>query len=212
MQEEEIQNEAKKNSKKEIWLFLIFIDIIALCVLGFFIYNSFFDGLEISVADGLRGDIFLEEVLVEDIKTEPSAPKKDEPKKTEAKKPESAAEVKKEEKLAAKAETDGTAKPKEEPVKPEVKKEAPKRQSIFVSGTGKTRKVTFKYYGDAKKVAVIAGFTMRKPVAMKKSGSEWSTTIIIYPGEYRYKYIVDGKEIPDPNAEEDSGRSILIVK
>ena len=88
----------------------------------------------------------------------------------------------------------------------------PKRQSVFISGSGKTRKVTFKYYGDANKVSIVSGFTMRKPIALKKSGGVWSTTLVIYPGEYRYLYIVDGKEIPDPNAEQEDGRSILVVK
>jgi hypothetical protein len=209
MQEEEIQNESKKNSRKEIWLFLIFIDVIVLCVLGFFIYNSFFDGLNAPLEDDLKKDLFMEEVLVEDIKTSQDGAPGAEAAKP---KPEAKAEVK-------------AAPSKPEAEKPEVKPEPSKpaaekpevkpaelKQSVFISGIGKTRKVTFKYYGDAKKVSVVAGFTMRKPVAMKKANGEWSATLIIYPGEYRYMYIVDGKEMPDPNAKEDGGRSVLMVR
>ena len=210
MSEEEIKNsveednelEPKKKSTKDKWLFFIFLDIIALCVLGFFVYTTFFEGLNVPVdediapGEGSRTQQpFLEEIFVEDVKTdiksiaaqpqEPAAPvvKPVEPPKPAAVK---------------------------EPAKPV---EAAKRQSVTVSGTGKTRTVTFKYFGDAKSAAVVGGFTMRKPVAMKKVDGEWHASVIIYPGEYRYRYIIDGKEIPDPNAEkQEDGRSVLIVK
>ncbi len=197
---EEIQENSKKTSK-EIWLFLIFVDIVALCVFGFFIYRAFFNGFDFaslipqSVAQEEElSDVSASDNLeVEDIKLpqeeDSSSVQEEEPKSDET----SSAPVVKEEQPA------------------EVKAE-PKKQSVFVSGTGKTRKVTFKYYGDAKKVSIISGFTMRKPIALKKSGGVWSTTLVIYPGEYRYLYIVDGKEMPDPNAEQEDGRSILIVK
>lgn len=221
MQEEDIQEFEGKKSSKEIWLFLVFIDIIALCVLGFFVYTSFFDSLNVSVSASAKDQPFLEEVLVEDVKVTPSKPaEKEEPVKAEPK-----AEPKKEtpkqevavpapkEAAPAAPEVKADTKP-EQPAAPAVKPASfePKKQSVFVSGTGKTRKVTFKYYGEAKSAAVVAGFTMRKPIAMKKSGKEWSTTVIIYPGEYRYMYVIDGKETVDPNAKEDGGKSVLIVK
>lgn len=76
----------------------------------------------------------------------------------------------------------------------------------------KTKPVTFKYYGAGDKVSIVSGFTKRKPVAMKKVGGVWTKTLYIYPGEYRYKFIVDGIQILDPNAKAENGRSVLIVK
>lgn len=206
---EELQDNSKKTSK-EIWLFLIFVDIVALCVFGFFIYKSFFNDFDFaslipqSAAEEevLAETDVREDILVEDTKLpqeEAPAPKAEEPAPADTKSAEQPSESK-------------AAKPAEAPAeKPAVKAE-PKRQSVFVSGTGKTRKVTFKYYGNAKSVSIISGFTMRKPVALKKSGGVWSTTLVIYPGEYRYMFMVDGKETPDPNAEQDDGRSVVVIK
>jgi hypothetical protein len=47
---------------------------------------------------------------------------------------------------------------------------------------------------------------------MKKIGDEWRVSLIIYPGEYRYMYVIDGKETPDPNSDQSNGKSVLIVK
>jgi flagellar basal body-associated protein FliL len=185
-QPQENLTESKKTSK-ELWLFLIFIDIIILCVLGFFIYRSFFAGLGLpalikpAAEAAAAPDIIEEEaVIVEELPD--MRPAESAPKEAAAAQPEASAPA------------------------------AEKRQSVFITGAGKTRKVTFKYFGEADSAAVVAGFTMRKPVAMKRAGAEWETTLVIYPGEYRYMYIIDGKEVMDPNAQEDNGRSILIVK
>ncbi len=201
---EELQDNSKKTSK-EIWLFLIFVDIVALCVFGFFIYKSFFNDFdfaslipqtaaeeELSVKTDVQENILVEEEKLPQeeapsVKPEEPKPAQDEAEAKNAKPAEATAE------------------------KPAVKAE-PKKQSVFVSGTGKTRKVTFKYYGNAKKVSIISGFTMRKPVALKKVGGVWSTTLVIYPGEYRYMFVVDGKETPDPNALQDDGRSVVVIK
>lgn len=201
---EELQENSKKTSK-EIWLFLIFVDIVALCVFGFFIYKSFFNDFDFASLipqtsaeeEVLAGTGIQENILVEEEKL----PQEEDP------------SVKPEEPKPAQNEAEAEpAKTAETPAeKPAVQTE-PKKQSVFVSGTGKTRKVTFKYYGSAKSVSIISGFTMRKPVALKKSGGVWSTTLVIYPGEYRYMFIVDGKETPDPNASQDDGRSIVVIK
>jgi len=196
MPEENIQNdelEPKKNSRKDMWLFFIFIDIIVLCVLGYFIYATFFDGINVRVNEDFTPEPFLEEVFVSDIKTDI---------KTATPAPAPAPAVAAPE----------PAKPKPAPVVEQPQEQKAKRESVVVSGAGKTRTVTFKYFGNAKTAAVVGGFTMRKPVAMKKVGDVWQATLIIYPGEYRYKYIIDGKEIPDPEVKEDDGRSVLIVK
>ena len=201
---EELQDNSKKTSK-EIWLFLIFVDIVALCVFGFFIYKSFFNDFdfaslipqtaaeeELSAETDVQENILVEEEKLPQEEAPSAKPEEPKPAQDEA-------EAK-------------PAKPAEAPAeKPAVKAE-PKKQSVFVSGTGKTRKVTFKYYGNAKKVSIVSGFTMRKPVALKKVGGVWSTTLVIYPGEYRYMFIVDGKETPDPNALQDDGRSVVVIK
>lgn len=201
---EELQDNSKKTSK-EIWLFLIFVDIVALCVFGFFIYKSFFNDFDFASLipqTAAEEELLAETDVQENILVE------------EEKLPqEEAPSVKPEEPKPAQNEAEAkTAKPAETPdEKPAVKAE-PKKQSVFISGTGKTRKVTFKYYGNAKKVSIISGFTMRKPVALKKVGGVWSTTLVIYPGEYRYMFVVDGKETPDPNALQDDGRSVVVIK
>ena len=136
----------------------------------------------------------------EEVKQEEPAPapevKKEEPKKEEVKKEE-----------PKKAETK-----KAEPKKEAAQKEQPKKKSVFISGSGKTRKVTFKYYGNAKKVAVVGGFTMSRPVAMKKSGKEWSTSVVLFPGTYKYMFVVDGKTVTDPNGRIADGKSVFTAK
>ena len=199
---EEIQENSKKTSK-EIWLFLIFVDIVALCVFGFFIYRAFFNDFKFSSlmpqSSSQEEELLPEETLTEDIAVEDINLPAEEPLPSEQEQNPTEEPGVKEELPAAQESSSAI-------------QAEPKRQSVFISGSGKTRKVTFKYYGDADKVSIVSGFTMRKPIALKKSGGVWSTTLVIYPGEYRYLYIVDGKEIPDPNAEQEDGRSILVVK
>jgi hypothetical protein len=193
--------EPNKNSGKDLWLFFIFLDIIALCVLGFFVYTSFFEGLSEPVGEDLAPQPFLEEIYVENIKDDIKPA------------PSSAHAAAAEPEPVAATEQAKQAVSKPAPQQPAAQAAQPKKQSVSVSGTGKTRTVTFKYFGNAKTAAVIGGFTMRKPVAMKKYGGEWRATLVIYPGEYRYKYLIDGKEITDPHAEkQEDGRSVLIVK
>lgn len=231
---EELQEDTPKNSK-EIWLFLIFVDIIALCVFGYFIYKSFFNNFDISSLmpqASVEEEYSVEEIEIpqepapsakQPVKQETVAPVvaeqpkepvnevKDQP--AEQPKEEVKAEDVKQEEIIVKKED---AKPAESVVKkeePKTVKAEPKRQSVFVSGTGKTRKVIFKYYGNAKSVSIVSGFTMSKPVPLKKTGKEWATTLVIYPGQYKYMFIVDGKQIPDPNASKQvDGRSIVTIK
>ncbi|MDR0646494.1 MAG: hypothetical protein LBG46_06035 [Elusimicrobiota bacterium] len=211
MTEEQIETQKAKdteleiefqNSKKDFWLFLIFIDIIAICVFGFFAYTSFFESTKSKDTTDAHVKPFMEEIIVEDIKRDvtpetsqsPSQPAKNSNDKQE--------ELQQKSKPQLQIPSE---KPAGEPAEQ-------KRESIVISGSGKTRTVTFKYFKNAKTVSVVGGFTMRKPVAMKKAGDEWRASLIIYPGEYRYMYIIDGKEMPDPNSEQSNGKSILIVK
>ena len=89
----------------------------------------------------------------------------------------------------------------------------PRMQSVFIEPTnGKGRSVTFKYYGPAKKkVSIVSGFTMTKPQALKKTDGVWQGSFVIYPGEYKYLFIVDGVKTLDPNAEEQDGRSVVTI-
>lgn len=206
------ENTENKKSSKEMWLFLIFLDIAALCVFAYFIYHSFGGEIQkqVSAFTAARAQskeqskTFVEEIIVEEDKI-PATKAEEKPAintpKTEAKK-EEVKETAKEEKPAVKEETINIATAPTET----------KKQSVFISGTGKTRKVTFKYYDEAKKVAIVSGFTSRKPVALTKKNGVWETTLILYPGDYKYMYIVDNVETLDPNAPAENGRSVLKVR
>ena len=69
MQESDLDN---TRSSKEMWLFLIFLDIVALVVFGYFIYNSFGGEIQKKVsaltASNKPTKTFVEEVLVEEPK------------------------------------------------------------------------------------------------------------------------------------------------
>ena len=206
------ENSENKKSSKEMWLFFIFLDIAALCVFAYFIYNSFggemqkqFAALTAAKAETKEpSKTFVEEILVDEPKIPatkaeetpaPITPKQEEVKKAETKEPAKT-------ETAPKVETTNIANAPTEA----------KKQSVFISGTGKTRKVTFKYYDEAKKVAIISGFTQRKPVALTKKNGVFETTLILYPGDYKYMYIVDNVEVLDPNAPAENGRSVLKVR
>ncbi len=219
-------------SSKEMWLFLIFLDIAVLCVLAYFIYTSFGGEIQKKVsaltAANKPAKTFVEEILVEEPKL--PATKTEEKKDTSTKKEEvKKSETKDTAKEAPKADSKATAKtePAKETPKAEVKTETAKttpatsaktpattekKQSVFISGVGKTRKVTFKYYGNAKNVAIVSGFTSRQPKALTKKDGVWETSLILYPGDYKYMYIVDGVETLDPYAPSANGRSLLKVK
>lgn len=204
------ENSENKKSSKEMWLFLIFLDIAALCVFAYFIYHSFGGEIQkqVSAFTAARAQskeqskTFVEEIIVEeDVLPAETEPVKADTPKTEAKK-EEVKETAKEEKPAVKEETINIATAPTEA----------KKQSVFISGTGKTRKVTFKYYDEAKKVAIVSGFTSRKPVNLVKKNGVWETTLVLYPGDYKYMYIVDNAEVLDPGAPAENGRSVLKVR
>ena len=212
------ENSENKKSSKEMWLFLIFLDIAVLCVFAYFIYHSFGGEIQKQVSalkiaklakNQAPSKTFVEEILVEEQnlpkEAKPIAPAKEAkpaaPAKEEVKEPVKT-EIAKAEASAPKIETTNIAQaPAEE-----------KKQSVFISGTGKTRKVTFKYYGDAKKVAIVSGFTNRKPVNLAKKDGVWETSLVLYPGDYKYIYLIDNVETLDPNAPAESGRSVLKVR
>lgn len=206
-----------KKSSKELWLVLIFVDLIAICIFSYLIYNSFINSDKKVVQ--INRDVKTEEVVLEEVNL--SEPIKQEPKKEEVKedKQEPVKEVKKEEITEVKTESKEETKPlpKKEPKEVQTQatdtKNDVKKESIKVSGTGKWRQVTFKYFDNAKSVAIVSGFTSTQPRALKKVNGVWEITLTISPGTYRYMFVVDGKEIKDPyNKQESNGRSVIVIK
>ena len=212
---EENDLESKKSSK-ELWLLLIFVDLIALCVFSYLIYNSFVnnDKKEVQISHNTK----TEEIVLEEVDLSKSA--KQEPKKEEVKeqKKEPVKEVVIEKTPEVKTQTEEPKSlPAKEPkeVKTQTNTTTAKvaKESFKVSGSGKWRQVTFRYFDEAKSVAIVSGFTSTKPRDLKKVNGVWEITLTISPGTYRYMFVVDGKEIKDPyNKQESNGRSLIVIK
>ena len=192
-----------QTGNKDLWLFLIIIDVVFLCVFGFFLYKNLSARL-LSSEDEKRPAPVAEQE---------AAPA-----------PEEEIAMAEEVVTVTPAESAVQPQPKPKPAEPEVKPAEPepqpqaqpaeKKESIVVKTNGKSRyrQVTFRYFGDADSVSVVSGFTMAKPRALKKRGDHWEVTLGIAPGTYKFLYIVDGKQTLDPYAEEEDGRSVLVVK
>ena len=192
-----------QTGNKDLWLFLIIIDVVFLCVFGFFLYKNLSARLLSSEGEKQPAPVAEQE----------AAPAPEE-------------EIAVAEEVVAVTPSVPAARPQPEPqpAAPEVKPAEPepqpqaqpaeKKESIVVKTNGKSRyrQVTFRYFGDADSVSVVSGFTMAKPRALKKRGDHWEVTLGIAPGTYKFLYIVDGKQTLDPYAEEDDGRSVLVVK
>ncbi|HJD19387.1 MAG TPA: hypothetical protein IAB21_02890 [Candidatus Avelusimicrobium excrementipullorum] len=192
-----------QTGNKDLWLFLIIVDVVFLCVFGFFLYKNLSARLLSSedekqpapaavqeAAPAPEEEIAVAEEVVAVTPAEPAVQPQPEPKPAE---------------------------PEVKPAEPEPQPQAQpaeKKESIVVKTNGKSRyrQVTFRYFGDADSVSVVSGFTMAKPRALKKRGDHWEVTLGIAPGTYKFLYIVDGKQTLDPYAEEDDGRSVLVVK
>ena len=207
------------SANKDLWLFLIVVDIVFLCVCGFFLYKNlsarFFMPVEetevVAEEQAAAQPDLLAEVLPEtkketkkETKT-PAAPAVKAPKVQEitaepvAAEPESVAEP------APKA---------DEQEQPAEQAEKPAKASVVVADNPKSskyRRVTFRYFGEGKKVSIVSGFTMAKPQALRKKNGAWETTLSIAPGKYRFLFIVDGVNTPDPYSPQENGRSVLIV-
>ncbi|MBQ2312894.1 MAG: hypothetical protein II183_01890 [Elusimicrobiaceae bacterium] len=217
MEENDLGN---KKSSKELWLLLIFIDLIALCVFSYLIYSSFANNNNKEIK--INRDVKTEEVVLEEIDLSNSAkkePKKEEKEIKQEPKQEPAKEIKKQEVSEVKDQPKEEAKPLPQKEPKEVQtpttetKNDVKKESIKVSGTGKWRQVTFKYFDTAKSVAIVSGFTSTKPRDLKKVNGVWEITLTISPGTYRYMFVVDGKETKDPyNNQESNGRSLIVIK
>lgn len=203
------------SANKDLWLFLIVVDIVFLCVCGFFLYKNlsarFFMPVEetevVAEEQAAAQPDLLAEVLPEtkkETKT-PAAPAVKAPKVQEI-----AAEP-----VVVAPEPVAESAPKvDEQEQPAEQAEKPAKASVVVADNPKSskyRRVTFRYFGEGKKVSIVSGFTMAKPQALRKKNGAWETTLSIAPGKYRFLFIVDGVNTPDPYSPQENGRSVLIV-
>lgn len=210
------------SANKDLWLFLIVVDIVFLCVCGFFLYKNlsarFFMPVEetevVAEEQAAAQPDLLAEVLPEtkkETKT-PATPAVKAPKVQEI-----TAEpvVVVPEPVAAEPEPVAEPAPKAaEKEQPAEQAEKPAKASVVVADNPKSskyRRVTFRYFGEGKKVSIVSGFTMAKPQALRKKNGAWETTLSIAPGKYRFLFIVDGVNTPDPYSPQENGRSVLIV-
>ncbi|MCL2887814.1 MAG: hypothetical protein FWF35_00660 [Elusimicrobia bacterium] len=203
--EKELDGGTKKS--KDFWLFLIFIDIIALVFFGFLIYQSL-SAKFTAPAPGRNNAPVREsaartarqpEMQPQEITSAPEITSPAAPVPVQQNLPPAPPPV---------VQTQPAPQPAPQP-QPQVQQ---KQQSVFVEPTkGKGRKVTFKYFGAAKSVSIVSGFTMTKPQALKKIDGVWQGSFVIYPGEYKYLFIVNGVKTLDPNTEESDGRSVVTI-
>ena len=202
MENDSQELDVKTSPNKDMWLFLIVLDVIFLCVFGFFLYKHFTAKLEnptpLTVVQTETVETLPEEITVVTQTETIDVPSPEEVK------PEPAKEIKAEEIAVAPVVEEAPAKAQAAPVK----------ESVVVTGVpnSKYRRVTFKWFGEGNQVAIVSGFTMSKPQALKKVGDHWETTLSIAPGTYKFLYIIDGKNTRDPYSAEKDGRSLVEIK
>ena len=204
-----------KSQHKDLWLFLIIADAVLLCFFGVLLYQNVSASLlnPSAATPAVEAEEVItvaEEVVVPAAPAEPVAVAKAKPAEPEPIKP---VEVIVEEETVTEvinpAVRPGVEEKVEEQIFPREKK-----QSVLVNVNPKSkyRQVTFRYFDKAKSVAVVSGFTMAKPRAMTQKDGVWEVTLAIAPGTYKYLFVVDGKQRPDPYAEEKDGRSLLVLE
>ncbi len=200
---------AHPSKHKDLWLFLIIIDAVFLCIFGVLLYQNISAKLLNPAAQGPSAVEEIVTVTDEVIIPEPTPAAKPVAEVVEVEETTVAVAAKE----PAPEPVVAVAAPVEEPEKPAPAVQE-KKQSVVVSVNPKSkyRQVTFRYFGDAKAVSVVSGFTMAKPRAMTKKGNVWEVTLAIAPGNYKYLFIVDGKKTTDPYAEEKDGRSVLVLE
>ena len=203
------------SANKDLWLFLIIVDIVCLCVCGFFLYKNlsarFFMPVEetevVAEEQAAAQPDLLAEVLPEtkkETKT-PTVPAVKAPK---------VQEITAEPVVVVQEPVAEPAPKADEQEQPAEQAEKPAKASVVVADNPKSskyRRVTFRYFGEGKKVSIVSGFTMAKPQALRKKNGAWETTLSIAPGKYRFLFIVDGVNTPDPYSPQENGRSVLIV-
>lgn len=208
MENENLDLDVKPAGNKDLWLFLIIVDIVLLCVFGFFLYKHFsnylFQITPQTVAEEAAGPVEPEPqvAVVEETISVAQEPQEPLPAQLtqEQTQPNLVAEI-----IAAEEKKEETAKP----VAP-----AEKKVSVVVTSNPKSkyRRVTFKWFGEGKKVQIVSGFTLSKPQALKKKNGYWETTLSILPGTYKFLYIIDGENRQDPYSPSKDGRSVVVIE
>ena len=202
MENDSQELDVKASFNKDMWLFLIVLDVVFLCIFGFFLYKHFTAKLEnpvpaVEVTQTQTVEALPEEITVvtQTETVEISVPEEVKPEPVKEEREEAVAPVVEEAPVQA-----------QPPVST--------KESVVVANVpnSKYRRVTFKWFGDGKQVAIVSGFTMSKPQALKKVSDHWETTLSIAPGTYKFLYIIDGKNTRDPYAAEKDGRSLVVIK
>ncbi len=219
MENEDLELEGKPAGNKDLWLFLIILDIVFLCVFGFFLYKHFFTGL-FQIAPSTEASPVAQESVeqpeVIDVESSVQAVEMTAPEPVVETVQEPAPVVSEvQPKEVPLTEVLKNAKP-EEPLVAAIEKSVvpEQKESIVIGGNPKSkyRKVTFRWFGEGKKVEIVSGFTMSKPQALKKKADHWETTLSIAPGTYKFLYVIDGENRRDPYAAEKDGRSLVEIK
>ncbi len=204
---EEQELETRPAGNKDLWLFLIVLDVVFLCVFGFFIYKHFSGRLFESARTAQAAD---RPVLTEEVAGAPTQEPESLSVVTVEEPEKSPAAIPAEEIATAEMSVADLLRPQETESSTSEKEQ---KQSILIAqGKGKYRQVTFRWFGGGEKVAVVSGFTMSKPKELKKNGDFWEITLAIAPGSYKFLYVIDGKNTLDPYAPQKDGRSVLEVK
>lgn len=197
---------------KDLWLFLIVLDVVFLGAFGFFLYKHFFaqvlspapfenTAVVTEVVETLPPADNLEVVTVEEEVPAMVAQPQEEPvpveKPVEAVNPAPAVEQ-----------------PTLREAVPQVTETKPTQPSVVVAAVNgsKYRRVTFRWFEPADTVAIVSGFTNRKPQPLKKVGDYWETTLSIAPGTYKFLYVINGKNRRDPYSPAKDGRSVVVVE
>lgn len=207
------------SANKDLWLFLIVVDIVFLCVCGFFLYKNlsarFFMPVEetevVAEEQAAAQPDLLAEVLPE---TKKETKKETKTPAAPAVKASKVQEIAAEPVVVVQEPVAEPAPKADEQEQPAEQAEKPAKASVVVADNPKSskyRRVTFRYFGEGKKVSIVSGFTMAKPQALRKKNGAWETTLSIAPGKYRFLFIVDGVNTPDPYSPQEKGRSVLIV-
>lgn len=207
------------SANKDLWLFLIVVDIVFLCVCGFFLYKNlsarFFMPVEetevVAEEQAAAQPDLLAEVLPE---TKKETKKETKTPAAPAVKAPKVQEITAEPVVVVPEPVAEPAPKADEQEQPAEQAEKPAKASVVVADNPKSskyRRVTFRYFGEGKKVSIVSGFTMAKPQALRKKNGAWETTLSIAPGKYRFLFIVDGVNTPDPYSPQEKGRSVLIV-
>ncbi len=217
--------EFKTSPNKDLWLFLIVLDVIFLCVFGFFLYKHFSaqvmgtpqnTAVATEVIETFPPAEELEVVTVDEIPSvaaQPSEPPtvvvpvlqtgSDETPKPAPTKP----AVEKAPQVTQTAQAEVQPAPAEQ-----VANTAKKSVVVTPVNGSKYRRVTFRWFEPAQTVAIVSGFTNRKAQPLKKVGDYWETTLSIAPGTYKFLYVINGKNTRDPYSPAKDGRSVVVVE